>query len=139
MGGFAARSWAKARALMDKGESMHDALLLASDPAFEKQARRTAIPRRFSAVARQIWVMQARFHRTRGKRAKKILSDRAFRAAYDFLLLRAALDPELEPLAEFWTEAQEGHDFNNGSRPQKKRGKGGRRRGGRGKRGGRKR
>lgn len=103
--------WMAAQKLMDRGEAMHDALLLASDPVFDRQAERTAIPRRFSAVARQIWVMQARFNRTSGKRWKRVLADRSFRAAYDFLLLRAEQDPELQPLAEFWTEAQKGFQF----------------------------
>ncbi len=132
--------WASAQDHIRRGASMHDALLLASDPVFDRQTKRTAIPRRFSAVARQIWVMQSRFERMRGKRTKRILSDRSFRAAYDFLLLRAGQDETLKPLAEFWTEAQKGHDF---SRPAARAGtakpstRG--RRGGRRRRGGRKR
>jgi poly(A) polymerase len=55
--------------------------------------------------------MQARFKRTRGKRWKRLLHEQKFRAAYDFLLLRALEDPSLEPLCEFWTKAQEGVDF----------------------------
>lgn len=105
--------WRLAQQHLENGISMHDALLLASDPVFAAQIVRTAIPRRFSAVSRQIWVMQARLQKTRGKRALKILGDRSFRAAYDFLLLRAAQDPELKPLAEFWTEAQVGYEFPN--------------------------
>lgn len=136
---FAALLWQPvlkiAQNRMENGESLHDALLQASDPVFDSQAKRTAIPRRFSAVARQIWVMQARLERTQGKRAKRILSDRAFRAAYDFLLLRAELDPELKSLAEFWTEAQEGYDFP--ARPAERGKPGDRARGGRRRRGGR--
>jgi len=138
--------WKSAQKLMSQGETMHDALLLASDPVFDRQAERTAIPRRFSAVARQIWVMQARFSRTQGKRWKKVLSDRSFRAAYDFLLLRAEQDPELQPLAEFWTEAQIGFQFpdrgaeRQGEKSGKRRGRrGSGRRGGRGRRRGRQR
>ncbi len=129
--------WERASHLMEKGESMHDALMLASDPVFARQSVRTSIPRRFSAVARQIWVMQARFNNTRGKRAKRILGDRTFRAAYDFLLLRASQDESLQPLAEFWTEAQEGHDFHNNRGPSDAGDKRRPRRRRRGKRGGR--
>jgi len=138
---FAALLWQpvlrEAQKLLAKGETLHDALLLASDPVFDEQARRTAIPRRFSAVARQIWVIQARFEKTGGKQPKKMLSDRAFRAAYDFLLLRAEQDPELKPLAEYWTQAQEGFEFPD--REATPRGTRGGRRGqkGRGRRGGR--
>lgn len=105
--------WAKARTLMEQGETMHDALFLAGDSVIATQVERTSIPRRFSAVTRQIWLMQSRFPRTRGKRAQRILHDKSFRAAYDFLLLRAQDDEELKPLAEFWTKAQEGMDFTN--------------------------
>lgn len=125
--------WEDAQKRVARGVSLHDALLLASDPVFNQQARRTAIPRRFSAVARQIWVLQARFENTRGKRSRRLLSDRTFRAAYDFLLLRAGEDPELQPLAEFWTKAQEGHNFAGGKAGPSRANRGGtRRRGGRG-------
>jgi poly(A) polymerase len=40
-----------------------------------------------------------------------LLHEQRFRAAYDFLLLRAIEDPSLETLCEFWTKAQEGIDF----------------------------
>ena len=125
-------AWQLAQQHMERGVSMHDALLMASDPVFGKQSARTAIPRRFSAVTRQIWVMQARLTKTRGKRATRILADRSFRAAYDFLLLRAAQDKELEPLSEFWTQAQVGYKF-----PDRRAGPGGRNKSGG--RGGRKR
>jgi poly(A) polymerase len=50
--------------------------------------------------------MQPRFQRTRGRNSLRILHQPRFRAAYDFLLLRAGEDVELAPLLEFWTEAQ---------------------------------
>ena len=72
------------------------------------QAQRTSLPRRFSAVTRQIWMLQVRFKKTRGKRWKRLLYEERFRAGYDFLLLRAQEDSELAELAKFWTRAQEG-------------------------------
>lgn len=136
---FAALLWQPvekaAIALTERGESMHDAILIASDPVFDRQTVRTAIPRRFSAVTRQIWVMQARLTRTRGKRAKRILADRSFRAAYDFLLLRAEQDQSLAPLAEFWTDAQIGYDFPDRTRSKGPKRKTTRRRGGHKRRG----
>jgi poly(A) polymerase len=74
--------------------------------------------------------MQVRMTRTRGKRWKKLLYEQRFRAAYDFLLLRAMEDPSLQPLCEFWTEAQQGIDFSrtvskprqgSGGRPRRRR------------------
>jgi len=91
-----------------QGDSDYVAMMRASEEAIADQARRTSIPRRFSAVTRQIWLLQTRFRKTRGKRWKRLLYEERFRAGYDFLLLRAKEDPSLEPLCEFWTAAQEG-------------------------------
>ena len=103
--------WERSRDLIEKGEPEYVAVMNAAEEAIAKQAQRAAIPRRFSAVTRQIWMMQSRFTRTRGKRWKRLLYEERFRAAYDFLLLRATEDPSLEPLCEFWTKAQEGFEF----------------------------
>jgi len=112
---FAALLWRpvekRTKTLVEQGESEHNAILKAAEEVITIQAQSTAIPRRFSAVTRQIWAMQTRFTRTRGKRWKRLLYEQRFRAAYDFLLLRAVEDPSLEPLCEFWTEAQQGMDF----------------------------
>lgn len=109
---FAAFLWAPveagAREYAAGGETEFAAMMRAADEALAIQVRRTAIPRRFSAVTRQIWVMQARLARTRGKRWKRLLFEERFRAAYDFLLLRARDDASLQPLCEFWTKAQVG-------------------------------
>lgn len=51
--------------------------------------------------------MQPRFEKRRGKRALRLISERRFRAAYDFLLLRSLEEPELKELADWWTEIQE--------------------------------
>ena len=55
---------------------------------------------------REMIAMQPRFEVNRGKRGLKLLDHKRFRAAYDFMILRAAcgeFDPEL---AEFWTDVQ---------------------------------
>jgi len=86
----------------------YQALGQAADEVMSEQVRRTAVPRRFSVVTRQIWTMQPRFNHTHGRRAKTLLGDRRFRAGYDFLLLRAEEDESLKVLCEHWTEAQKG-------------------------------
>jgi poly(A) polymerase len=96
------------RRRMEAGEPEHEAIMNAAEEVFAMQSRRTAIPRRFSGVAKQIWSMQPRFHKTSGKRWKRMFQEPRFRAAYDFLLLRAIEEPELQELCAFWTEAQEG-------------------------------
>lgn len=113
--------WALATRSMEKGENMYDAILHASETVILRQTERTGVPRRFSAVTRQIWLMQARLERTGGKRALRLLRDRNFRAAYDFLLLRAEVDESLAETAAFWTEAQQGFDFSRSSDMQQDR------------------
>lgn len=51
--------------------------------------------------------MQPRFRKRRGKRALRLINERRFRAAYDFLLLRVYEEPELAELAQWWTDVQE--------------------------------
>ena len=127
---FAALLWQPvsdaAGALSEAGETDYNAMMKAAEQVISTQSAVTSIPRRFSAVTRQIWVMQTRFARTRGKRWQRLLHEERFRAGYDFLLLRAEEDPSLAPLCEFWTKAQEGIDFSkrrpgNQSRRQRPR------------------
>jgi len=108
---FAALLWRpmkeRSEAMVAEGMATFDAITVAADEVFQQQSKRTAVPRRFSTVSRQIWTLQARLNKTRGKRWKLVLNEPRFRAAYDFLLLRAGEDPGLEELAAFWTRAQE--------------------------------
>lgn len=107
---------ARADTLQVNGLNEFAALGQAADEVMSNQVRRTAIPRRFSVVTRQIWTMQPRFKNTRGKRAKSLLQERRFRAAYDFMLLRAEEDESLQTLCDHWTEAQKGVTLNTGQR-----------------------
>ncbi len=122
---FAALLWQpvrdKVERLVSNGESVHDAYLLAAEEVISIQVKTTAIPRRFSAVTRQIWSMQPRFAKTQGKRWRRMFEQQRFRAAYDFLLLRAEEDPSLLELCEFWTQAQIGVDFSRNARQDQDR------------------
>jgi len=55
---------------------------------------------------REIIGMQPRFERREGRRALRLLAHPRFRAAYDFLLLRAASGEVSDELASWWTEIQ---------------------------------
>lgn len=77
------------------------ALLLA------RQCRHITVPRRLTAVMREIWVLQSRLQRNMGKRALVLLTHPRFRAAYDFLCLRAQAGESVRANAEWWTEIQE--------------------------------
>lgn len=71
-----------------------------------EQANRVALPRRFSLVMEDIWALQPRFEQRIKKRVFRLIAHPRFRAAYDFLVLRAELEPELAELAQWWALAQ---------------------------------
>jgi poly(A) polymerase len=111
---FAALLWEpvrlEARALAEAGESEIGALQIAADRVITEQVRRVAIPKRFSVPAREIWSMQPRLANPSGRRAERLLAHKRFRAAYDFLLLRAECGEESPELAQWWTRYQEEDD-----------------------------
>jgi poly(A) polymerase len=70
------------------------------------QAQRIALPRRFSLPMQEIWMLQPRFALRQKKRVFRTLAHPRFRAAFDFLELRAKVAPELAADLVFWREAQ---------------------------------
>lgn len=100
----------QAQALQAKGYSEHDALMIAGDEVWQRQQARVAIPRRFATPMREIYQLQARLQFTKGKRAVRLLAHPRFRAAYDFLLLRAQTGEADPALADWWTQFQEKDD-----------------------------
>jgi poly(A) polymerase len=82
-------------------------LLDALDRVMGRQFKRIAVPKRFSLPMRELVMLQTRFERRQGRRALRLLEHPRFRAAYDFLLLRAEAG-EVEPeVAQWWTEIQD--------------------------------
>jgi poly(A) polymerase len=55
---------------------------------------------------REIWEMQLRLEKPRGKKAVELVESRRFRAAYDFLLLREQAGEDCGGLGAWWTELQ---------------------------------
>ncbi|NKF23284.1 polynucleotide adenylyltransferase PcnB [Solimonas marina] len=116
------------------------AIAQASDEVLAQALKYIMIPKRFSVPMREIWALQPRFEMRRGGRAQRLLTHPRFRAAYDFLLLRAHSGEVAQELADWWTEAQQGEglpplkptrpDEAEPGAPRKRR----RRRGGRGRR-----
>jgi poly(A) polymerase len=108
---FAAMLWEPVRqaaqAMIAEGVEPMVAWAHASDRILREQAQRVAIPRRFTITIEEIWALQLRFAQRTKKRAFRLLEHPRFRAAYDFLLLRADESPELAELAQWWTEAQQ--------------------------------
>jgi len=76
------------------------------DEIFSLQQKTITVPKKFLLQAKEIWLLQFRLVRRQGaKRARNIHSLPRFRAAYDFLLLRASVenDPFLSELADWWS------------------------------------
>lgn len=74
--------------------------------SFALLRQRVTPPRRHAYFARDIWELQPRLARRRGDDIEALLAQRRFRAAYDFLLLRAEVGEVPAALAQWWTRAQ---------------------------------
>jgi poly(A) polymerase len=110
---FAALLWPAVKARMEalestQGHVAHVALAQAAEEIVGRSILRVAIPKRFSIPAKEIWALQARFDMRRGGRPKRLMAHPVFRAAYDFLLLRAKTGEAVQELADWWTAAQVG-------------------------------
>jgi poly(A) polymerase len=86
--------------------SMAQSLSVASYEIAGLQQSRVSIPRRFTTPMREMLSMQPRFEIRRGKRALRLLEHPRFRAAYDFMMLRAKCGDFDQDLARFWTDVQ---------------------------------
>lgn len=83
------------------------ALHKAAGQALSRQTQIITIPKRFSTVMREIWELQTRLPKRKGKNAERLVNHPRFRAAYDFLLRREEAG-EIEPgLGEWWTQYQD--------------------------------
>lgn len=109
---FAAFLWGPVRLETDhllqaEGLTELQAIQEAGNDIIMEQIKQVTIPKRFSFPMREIWAMQARLPRRKGKRAYRLLEQKRFRAAYDFLLLRNEVGEDLTMLCNWWTEFQE--------------------------------
>lgn len=107
--------WEPIRLLAEKildEEKMSDshAISLAAYEISAQQQKRISIPRRFTGPMREMLALQPRFSQTKGRRAMGLLEHRRFRAAYDFMMLRADVGGMPAETARFWTDVQEQND-----------------------------
>ncbi len=96
-------SWNAAKA---NGERPIPALFAAMDRVLAQQAERLAIPRRFEAAIKEIWVLQPRFEQRAGQRPFRLLEHPRFRAAYDFMWLRGHSGEIPVELVDWWERFQ---------------------------------
>ncbi len=135
---FAALLWPVVRRRtsfhLEQGLTEAQGLQLAVADAIEEQLQRVSVPKRFSLPMREMFALQPRLERNRGRRAGRLVTHPRFRAAYDFLLLRAVVGDAEQELADWWTRYQEGEgrqpevaDSEPARRPRRRRRRGPRR------------
>jgi len=107
---FAALLWhevlAAWKTAQQRGLKPIPALFQAMDTVLDIQTDKLAIPRRFTAVMKEIWASQPRFEQRSGRRPFALLMHERFRAGYDFLVLRAASGEVPAELAQWWEKFQ---------------------------------
>ena len=105
---FAALLWKlvnkRWQALCAEGEHPSQALIQAADSVVAEQTRTLAIQRRFQADMREIWFMQPRFERVNAKAIWRMMEQPRFRAAVDFLQLRAENREVDSVQAQWWMD-----------------------------------
>ncbi|MGR3914963.1 MAG: polynucleotide adenylyltransferase PcnB [Gammaproteobacteria bacterium] len=84
-----------------------EAVWAAADALFALQSRRVAVPRRVTSAVTEIWQMQFELEERKPRAIARLLGERRFRAAFDFLLLRARIGEVAPALATWWEEIQQ--------------------------------
>jgi len=108
---FAVLLWEPARRryeeLIAVDKSPFDAMVMAGGEVLSAQQSTVSIPKRFGLPMREIWELQPRLEQRQGKRPFRLAAHPRFRAAYDFLVLRAESGEVDAELAQWWTQFQE--------------------------------
>ena len=89
------------------GKNKSEAHDTAAHDALAAQRRTIALPRRHAYFVTDVWRLQRHLRERRPKHVFKALGHPRFRAAYDFLMLRAEAGMIDQALADWWTELQQ--------------------------------
>lgn len=107
---FAAMLWQPVQNLRQKyaDDDVPSAIAMqnAISTVLSQQVRAISIPKRFSMVVRDIWLLQHRFKFRQGRHARTLLQHHKFRAAYDFMCLRNKAGELNDDSCEWWTHIQ---------------------------------
>ena len=97
----------RAKEKMARGIAEFVAYQDAANEVIARQIKSTALPRHITMAMREVWSLQPKFNMRFGSKPSRLITHPRFRAAYDFLLLRAGTggaDPEL---GQWWSKYQE--------------------------------
>lgn len=78
----------------------------AANDVIMEQLPFTAVPKRFTIAAKEIWELQMRLARRNKRGIESSFAHPRFRAAYDFMLLREESGEDLGGLGQWWTDFQ---------------------------------
>ncbi len=112
-----------AKEKMRQGEEESFAYQHAASNVLSAQTKSISIPKRVTQSMREVWLLQLRFEKRIGGRPYRLLGHPRFRAAYDFLVLRAETGGAEMELAQWWTKFQDASDTEQKkmTRPPRKR------------------
>ena len=107
---FATLLWHEVLANWEKRKQARElaipALYAAMDEVLDLQGEKLAITRRIAGDIKDIWALQPRFDKRSGRSPQRLIEQPRFRAAYDFLRLRAESGEIPMELADWWEEFQ---------------------------------
>jgi len=85
-------------------ENLHpyETLMHAMREVLRTQGQHILLPQFLRLTIKEIWVLQYRLEQMRKSKTAYVLSHSRFRAAYDFLLLRAKAGENVQEIAEWW-------------------------------------
>ncbi|MBS3935710.1 MAG: polynucleotide adenylyltransferase PcnB [Sulfuritalea sp.] len=89
------------------GELPVPALHAAMDEVLDTQGEKLAITRRIAGDIKDIWLLQPRFEKRGGRAPFRLVEQSRFRAAWDFLRLRAESGEAPQELADWWAQFEQ--------------------------------
>ena len=108
---FATLLWHEVLASWEKrkkdGEPPVPAMFGAMDEVLDQQGEKLAITKRIAADIKEIWLLQPRFEKRAGRAPYRLIEQPRFRAAWDFLVLRAQSGEAPQELADWWHRFQD--------------------------------
>jgi poly(A) polymerase len=97
----------RAKEKIAKGFPESNAYYDAASETLTQQVRRIAIPRHLTMAIREVWNLQPKFNARLGAKPSRLITHPRFRAAYDFLVLRAQTGDVSLEVAQWWETYQE--------------------------------